>query len=93
MTKPLNETKTTITNLDLYSYRFPNDVLEKNIDSLDLMTLLKTQILTYEFILNYILNDKYQITPEEKTIDIYDVIHNQPHIDINELKKDLFTKS
>ena len=89
MTKPFNTTKTAITNLDLYSFRFPNDVLEKNINFLDLITLLKTQTLTYEFILEYILNEKYQITPEEKTIDIYDVIHNQPHLDINELKQRL----
>ena len=87
MTKPFNITKTTITNLDLYSFRFPNNILEKNIDCLDLTTLLKTQTLTYEFIIGYVLNDKYQITPEEKTIDIYDVVHNQPHLDINELKQ------
>lgn len=89
MTKPFNTTKTAITNLDLYSFRFPNDVLEKNVNLLDLTTLLKTQTLTYEFILEYILNEKYQITPEEKTIDIYDVIHNQPHLDINELRERL----
>ncbi len=89
MTKPFNTTKTAITNLDLYSFRFPNHILEKNVNFLDLITLLKTQTLTYEFILEYILNEKYQITPEEKTIDIYDVIHNQPHLDINELKQRL----
>ena len=89
MTKPFNTTKTVISNLDLYSFRFPNDILEKNVNFLDLTTLLKTQTLTYEFILEYILNEKYQITPEEKTIDIYDVIHNQPHLDINELKQKL----
>ena len=87
MNKPLNNTKTTITNLDLYSYNFPIDILETNIESLDLKTLIKTQVLTYEFIISYVLNEEYQITPEEKTIDIYDVAYNQSHIDIDELKK------
>ena len=86
MVKEVNITKTTIINLDLYYYYFPIDVLEANIDSLDLLTLIKTQILTYEFIVKYVLNEEYQITPEEKTIDIYDVINNQPHININILK-------
>jgi hypothetical protein len=72
---------------NLYSYTFPLDILEKNIDSLDLRTLIKTQHLTYEFIIKFILNEEYQITPEEKTIDMYDVVYNQPHIDIDELKK------
>ena len=79
----------TITNLDLYSGKFPTNVLVANIDSLDLMTVIKTQELTYDFIIEYVLNDQYQITPEEQTIDMYDVVRNQPHIDISELKKKL----
>lgn len=86
MKKSLNITKTKISNLDLYSYIFPLTILEKNIDNLDLKTLIKTQTLSYDFIIKYILNEEYQITPEEKTIDIYDVVYNQPHININELK-------
>jgi hypothetical protein len=86
MKKPINLTKTEISNIDLYSNTFPLDVLEKNIDKLDLKTLIKTQKLSYDFIIKYILNEEYQITPEEKTIDIYDVIYNQSHIDIEELK-------
>jgi hypothetical protein len=89
MPNPLNTRLTQITNLDLYEYKFPINVLESNINSLDLRTLIKTQDLTYEFVINYVLNDDYQITPEEKTIDMYDVVYNQPHIDINELKKRL----
>ena len=80
-----------ITNLDLYSSQYSSDILEKNIDALDLLTIIKTQTLKYDFIINFILNDEYQITPEEKTIDMYDVIRNQPHIDIDRLK-DLFNK-
>lgn len=86
MSKLLNTNKTIITNLDLYSFSFPIDVLESNINSLDLRTLIKTQELTYDFIIKYILNDEYQITPEEKTIDIFDVVYNQPHINIDKLK-------
>lgn len=92
MTKPFNDTKTIISNIDLYNFRFPNDILEKNINYLDLTTLLKTQILTYKFVIQYVLNNIYQITPEEKTIDIYDVINKQPHLDINELKNKMTTQ-
>lgn len=87
MVKPLNITKTVITNIDLYSYTFPLNILEKNVNSLDLKTLIKTQTLSYDFIIKYVLNEEYQITPEEKTIDIYDVVYNQSHINIDELKK------
>ena len=86
MPNPFNSIKTIISNLDLYSFNFPIHVLEANIDSLDLRTLIRTQTLSYEFIIKYILNDEYQITPEEKTIDIYDVVNNQPHIDLHTLK-------
>ena len=74
-----------ITNLDLYSSLYTSDILQQNIDALDLLTIIKTQTLSYEFIINFILNEEYQITPEEKTIDIYDVVRNQPHIDIDKL--------
>lgn len=87
MTLSNNTCKSIITNLDLYSHKFSIDILEKNIDNLDLLTLIKTQVLSYDFIIKYILNEEYQITPEEKTIDIYDVLNNQKHININELKK------
>jgi hypothetical protein len=86
MSLPFNTFKNTITNIDLYSNKFPIDILEKNIDKLDLTTLIKTQDLTYEFIVTYVLNEEYQITPEEKTIDIYDVVYNQKNIDIDVLK-------
>jgi len=86
MTKELNKSKLIISNIDLYSHTFPIDILEKNIDSLDLLTLIKTQNLTYDFIIKYVLNEEFQITAEEKTIDIYDVVRCQQHIDINELK-------
>ena len=85
MTKELNKSKTIISNIDLYHHNFPINILEANIDSLDLFTLIKTQKLTYDFIIKYVLNEEYQITPEEKTIDIYDVVRYQSHIDINEL--------
>lgn len=89
MNKQLNTTKSIISNIDLYSYKFPIDILENNINNLDLLTLIKTQDLTYEFIIKYVLNEEYQITPEEKTIDIYDVVNNQKNINLQELKNKL----
>lgn len=89
MNNPLNTTKSIITNIDLYSNKFPIDILEKNIHNLDLLTLIKTQDLTYDFIINYVLNQEYQITPEEKTIDIYDVVNFQKNINLQKLKNKL----
>jgi hypothetical protein len=85
--KTHNNTKTTITNLDLHNFYFPINTLIKNIEHLDLTIIIKTQILTYDFIIKYILNEQYQKMAEEKTIDMYDITNHQPHIDINELRQ------
>ncbi len=61
---------TKITNNDLYKNKYSIDVLIDNIDQLDLTIIIKTQDITMEFVNNYLLNEKYQITPEEKTIDL-----------------------
>lgn len=76
-----------ITNMDLYKNKYAISILESNIDNLDLFTILKTQQhLTYDFVIDYILNPIFQITPEEKTIDMYDVVRHQSNIDIDILK-------
>jgi len=48
-----------------------------------LYAILKTQYLTKEFVVDYILNEDYQITEEEKYIDESIVIRYQPHLKID----------
>jgi hypothetical protein len=56
------------------------------INKLDLLDLLKKEKLSFEFVLNYVLNDSYQKTRKEKNITIETVINYQPHL-INYFKQ------
>ena len=64
-------------------------ILEKNLENLDMDIILRTQTLDINFIVNFILNDKYQILESEKNIDIYDVLSFQKHIDKYKLVNEL----
>jgi hypothetical protein len=61
---------------------YTNDelVIIKSINSYDLKDLLKYKKLSFDFCVNYILNEKYQITRKEKDITIDTVINYQPHL-------------
>jgi len=71
--------------LDLYNNKYDRNILKDNIYSLKLTDILKTQILDISFIVRYILSDLYQLTEEDKKIDINMVIKYQPHITKKEL--------
>jgi hypothetical protein len=68
----------------------PNNVLNnckkdekyliENIKSLSLRTILDTQKLSAHFCAQYILNDIYQTTAEERNITIDDVLLKQEHL-------------
>ena len=58
----------------------------KNISSYDMLDLLKTKTLSFDFVINYILNEKYQISRKERNITIDTVVNYQPHL------KDIFIK-
>ena len=66
--------------LDLYNNQYDINILKKNIYAVNLIDVLKTQTLTYEFVLEYILNKDYQLTKEEENITITDIIKWQPHL-------------
>ncbi len=68
-----------ITNMDLYNNKFNIETLEKNINKLDLNTILSTQTLTVDFCINYIMNEKYQCFAEED-IDIFQILKKQKHL-------------
>lgn len=55
--------------------------LINNIHDLDLLDIIKkNKNLSFEFIVNYILNEKYQVTRKEKNITIDTVANYQPHL-------------
>jgi len=77
----MNSTTTTIDNQDLYKRQYSIDVLEQNIYNLSLKPLLKTQKLTAEFCIKYILTtDDYADCYEDTLLDLYDVLRFQPHL-------------
>jgi len=72
---------------NLYSIKYSIEALIDNIYLFNLIDILKTQDLTEEFIVNYILNPNYQLTIEEKSITILDVLKNQPKINVNKFMR------
>jgi hypothetical protein len=66
--------------LDLYNNKYDRVTLKQNIYAVKLIDILKTQILDISFIVRYILSDLYQLTDEDKSINIDLVLKLQPHI-------------
>ncbi len=66
--------------LDLYNIKYDRKTLKNHIYAVNLTDILKTQILDISFTVRYILNDLYQLTDEDKNINVDIVIKYQPHI-------------
>ena len=66
--------------LDLKNKQYDLNTLKENIYAIHLLDILKTQTITYEFALKYILNKNYQLTKEEENLTIKDVLFYQPHL-------------
>ena len=66
--------------LDLYNNKYDRMTLKQNIYVVKLIDILKTQILVISCIVRYILSDLYQLTDEDKSINIDLVLKLQPHI-------------
>ena len=71
--------------LDLYNIQYDIQTLKENIFDVALWDILKTQKLTCDFCVKYILNKNYQLDQKDETITIHDVIKLQSHISKNEL--------
>ena len=72
--------------IDLKNQKYPINDLIWNIYALDLLEVLKTQHLTEEFTVDYILNKDYQMTEIEKLITIKTVLKCQSHLNSDRLK-------
>ena len=69
-------------SIDLYNNKYNRDILKANIYNLKFVDILKTQDIDEDFIVKYILNEKYQLCDEDK-ISINEVIKYKPNININ----------
>jgi hypothetical protein len=61
------------------------DVLKENIYATGLFEILQTQTITEEFAVNYILNERFQLSDDEENITIDCVIKLQPHLNKEKL--------
>lgn len=69
-----------LTNEDLYKNQYDYETLKANIYYVSLIDILKTQKLTADFCIKYILNDDFHLSDEDKRITIEKVKKYQPHI-------------
>ncbi len=67
-----------LANSDMYSNK--ERELIGLIEKIDLIDVLKRETLSFDFVVNYILNEKYQKTRKEQDITIQTVINYQPHL-------------
>jgi hypothetical protein len=66
--------------LDLKNNKYSMDILKENIYNIDFLDILTTQKINENFAVNYILNEKFRLTQEEKNITIDDVLKFQPQL-------------
>jgi hypothetical protein len=69
-----------ITKEDLYNNQYDYETLKANIYAVSLIDILKTQILSADFCVKYILNENFQLTDEDQGITLEMVKKYQPHI-------------
>jgi len=69
-----------ITREDLYKNQYDYETLKANIYAVSLFDILKTQRLTADFCVKYILNENFQFLDEDKNITLDMIKQYQPHI-------------
>jgi hypothetical protein len=69
-----------ITKEDLYKNQYDYETLKANIYAVSLMDILKTQKLTADFCVKYILNEDFQFSDEDQCITLDMVKQYQSHI-------------
>ena len=75
--------------IDLFNNKYDRETLKEYIYAVKLIDILKTQIIDETFAARYILNKKYQFDEEDEKITYQDVLRLQPHINANNLKKEI----
>ena len=75
--------------LDLYNYKYDRKTLKDNIYSVKLIDIVKTQTIDVDFVVRYILNEKYQLH-EDDCVTTEDILKYQPQIKFKELQDAFF---
>lgn len=73
--------------IDLFNNTYDRQTLKKYIYAVKLIDILKTQNIDITFAVRYILNNKYQLTDDDKAIDSFTVLKYQKHINKETLFK------
>ena len=71
--------------IDLHKQQYSEQELIDNIYFVSLIDILKTQHLSPNFCVNYILNPDYHLTSDEEKIDIVTVLNSQQHLPLTQL--------
>jgi len=82
-----------IKNSDLYKNKYTIDQLKSNIYGVSLLDILKTQYLTVDFCINYLLNEDFQLLEEETNISMYLITKYQDHISFLDLLEHTFNNN
>lgn len=72
---------------DLYANQYDYETLKTNIYCVSLIDILKTQILTADFCVKYILNNKFKLADEDQYITLDLVKQLQPHLSDDDFYK------
>lgn len=75
--------------LDLYNYKYDRQTLKDNIYSVKLIDIVKTQTIDVDFVVRYILNEKYQLH-EDDCVTTEDILKYQPQIKFKDLQDAFF---
>jgi hypothetical protein len=79
--------------LDLYNKQYDIETLKVHLYAVSLRDILKSQRLTCDFCVKYILNTNYQMNPNDQGITVADVVKYQPHITKGELYRGIINYS
>ena len=69
-----------LSNEALYKKKYDYETLKTNIYVVSLLDILKSQKLTSDFCVKYILNKNFQFSKEEEDINIQTIKKYQPHL-------------
>ena len=75
--------------LDLYNYKYDRQTFKDNIYSVKLIDIVKTQTIDVDFVVRYILNEKYQLH-EDDCVTTEDILKYQPQIKYKDLQDAFF---
>jgi hypothetical protein len=66
--------------IDLNSKQYSMDILKKHIYEVNLWDIIKKQKINEKFVVQYILNPRYQLTESEMCLNINDILFFQPNL-------------